>query len=133
MTQSTHSKVSLHMAVENGNKEWKLAFGDGRHEREVGSAAGLTGCPYASGDSQHEQGISKAGNARVRTWMIELSWRWLRLQPNSELSRWYQRRFGGGGKRHHRIGVVALARKLLIALWRYVKWDIMPEGAVARG
>lgn len=117
---------------------WNLGhefFGprDFKNRREVGSAAGLTGCPYASGDSQREQGISKAGNARVRTWLIELSWRWLWMQPNSELSKWYQRRFGGGGWRQHRIGIVALARRLLIALWRYVEWDLLPEGAVVRG
>ena len=117
---------------------WNLShefFGprDFKNRREVGSAAGLTGCPYASVDSQREQGISKAGNARVRTWLIELSWRWLWMQPNSELSKWYQRRFGSGGKRQHRIGIVALARRLLIAMWRYLEWDILLEGAVARG
>jgi len=114
---------------------WNLGhefFGprDFKNRREVGAAAGLTGCPYSSGDSNREQGISKAGNARTRTWMIELSWRWLRLQPDSELSRWYQRRFGGGGKRQHRVGIVALARKLLIALWRYAQFDTLPVGAV---
>lgn len=117
---------------------WNLShefFGprDFNNRREVGSAAGLTGCPYASGDSRHEQGISKAGNARVRTWMIEMAWRWLRHQAKSELSRWYQLRFGAGGQRQHRIGIVALARKLLIALWRYLKWDQLPEGAVVCG
>jgi len=116
---------------------WNLGhefFGprDFKNRREVGSAAGLTGCPYSSGDSQREQGISKAGNARVRRWLIEMSWRWLWMQPNSESSKWYQRRFGGGGKRSHRIGIVALARRLLIALWRYVEWDTVPEGALVR-
>jgi len=102
------------------------------NRRQVGAAAGLTGCPYASGDSAHEQGISKAGNARVRVLMVETAWRWLQFQPNSALARWYQERFGGGHGRLRRIGIVALARKLLIALWRYVQWDQLPEGAVLK-
>jgi transposase len=87
---------------------------------------------YSSGDSEREQGISKAGNRRVRTLMIELSWLWLRYQPGSALSEWFQRRFAGGGKRMRRIGIVALARKLLIALWRYVTDGVIPEGAVLK-
>lgn len=115
---------------------WNLShefFGprDFKNRREVGAAAGLTGCPYASGASARDQGISKAGNARTRTWMIEMAWRWLRFQARSELSQWYQRRFGGGGKRQRRVGIVALARRLLIALWRYVTFDEAPAGALA--
>ena len=100
-----------------------------RNRREVGSLAGLTGTPYSSGESQTEQGISKAGNRRVRTLMIELAWLWLRYQPKSALSIWYESRFGGGNKRQRRIGIVALARKLLIALWKYLEYDLLPEGA----
>jgi len=103
-----------------------------RNQRQVGACAGLTPTPYSSGDSEREQGISKAGNRRVRTLMIELSWLWLRYQPGSALSRWFQRRFAGGGKRMRRIGIVALARKLLIALWRYVTDGVIPEGAVLK-
>jgi transposase len=103
-----------------------------RNQRQVGACAGLTPTPYSSGDSEREQGISKAGNRRVRTLMIELSWLWLRYQPGSALSRWFQRRFAGGGKRMRRIGIVALARKLLIALWRYLTEGVIPEGAVLK-
>ncbi len=101
-----------------------------RNQRQLASCAGLTPTPYASGDSEREQGISKAGNRQVRTLMIELSWLWLRYQPNSALSQWFERRFAHGGKRMRRIGIVALARKLLIALWRYVEEGLVPEGVV---
>ena len=102
---------------------------DFRNRREVGAAAGLVGTPYASGQSTREQGISKAGNGRVRTLMIELGWSWVRYQPESALSRWFLERFGGGGKRSRRIGMVALARRLLIALWRYLEFGELPLGA----
>ncbi len=101
---------------------------DFHNRREVGSAAGLTGTPYDSGESEHEQGISKAGNVRIRWLMVQLAWDWLRYQPESQLSRWFGERFGEG-KRRRRIGIVALARRLLIALWRYVDQGIVPEGA----
>jgi transposase len=101
-----------------------------RNRREVGALAGLVPTPYSSGDSEREQGISQAGNRRVRWLMIELAWGWLRYQPDSALSRWYQERFDGGNSRQRRIGIVALARKLLIALWRYVEFGEVPEGAV---
>ena len=98
--------------------------------KQVGAMSGLTPTPAHSGDSRTEQGISKAGNRRVRRVMIELAWLWLRWQADSALSRWYQRRFGQGGPRARRIGIVALARKLLIALWRYVEDGVVPEGAL---
>jgi len=100
--------------------------------KEVGAAAGLAPTPYGSGDSQSEQGISKSGNRRVRALMIEVAWYWLRLQPGSKLSRWFMERYGQGSKRMRRIGIVALARKLLIALWKYVEQGIVPEGAVLK-
>lgn len=100
-----------------------------RNRREVGCLAGLTPTPYQSGGSNHEQGISKAGNRPIRAMAIEVAWAWLRFQPDSQLSLWYQRRFGGGSKRLRKIGIVALARKLLIALWRYLETGIPPEGA----
>ena len=103
-----------------------------RNQGELGSCAGLTPTPWASGETQREQGISKAGNRRVRSLMIELSWLWLRNQPNSELTQWFERRFGGGGKRMRRIGIVALARRLLIALWRFVNDGVVPEGAILK-
>jgi transposase len=99
------------------------------NRRELGSLAGLAPTPYASGESSRERGISKAGNRPVRALAIEIAWSWLRNQPNSQLSRWYRKRFAKGGSRVRRIGIVALARKLLIALWRYVEEGVLPEGA----
>ena len=96
---------------------------------ELGACAGLTGTPYDSGGSKRDQGISKAGNARVRTMMVEIAWLWLRYQPNSKLSRWFRERFAGGGARMRRVGIVALARRLLVALWRYLEDGELPEGA----
>lgn len=100
-----------------------------RNGREVGALAGLTPTAHQSGDLMREQGISKAGNRLVRTMAIEIAWGWLRLQPNSQLARWYEERFGGGSPRMKRVGIVALARKLLVALWRYLDQGIVPEGA----
>jgi transposase len=100
-----------------------------RNRREVAGCLGLVPSPYASGESQTEQGISKAGNRRARTMMVELAWSWLRYQPQSELSRWFNRRFASGGKRMRRIGIVALARRLAIALWRYLEEGLIPQGA----
>lgn len=99
------------------------------NRRQVGACAGLTPTPYDSGKSRREQGISKAGNRRIRKLIVEISWYWLRYQPNSELSRWFNERFAHGGKRMRRIGIVAVARKLLIALWRYRTHGLIPEGA----
>lgn len=101
-----------------------------RNRRELAACAGLTPTPYDSGDSRREQGISKAGNRRIRRLMVELSWMWLRHQPESELSQWYERRYAHGGKRMRRIGIVAMARKLLISLWRYHQDGVVPAGAV---
>ena len=101
-----------------------------RNRREVGALAGLTPTPYQSGDSDREQGLDKAGNRYIRSIAIEIAWRWLHLQPESELSQWYQARFGHGSKRMRKIGIVALARKLLIALWRYLETGEVPAGAV---
>lgn len=103
-----------------------------KNAKQLGACAGLTPTAHDSGDLRREQGISKAGNKRIRTLMVELSWLWLRYQPNSELSQWYEQRFGRGGKRMRRIGIVALARKLLIALWRYLEHGVIPEGAVLK-
>lgn len=100
--------------------------------KQVGACAGLTPTPYDSGDSRREQGVSKAGNRRVRTLMVELAWLWLRYQPDSALSRWFRARVGGAGKRARRIAIVALARKLLVALWRYLEHGVMPAGAVLK-
>jgi transposase len=100
-----------------------------RNRREVGSLAGLTPTPYQSGESAREQGISKAGNRRIRAMAVEIAWAWLRFQPDSQLSRWYQERFGKGNSRTHRIGIVALARRLLVELWQYLETGALPDGA----
>jgi transposase len=103
-----------------------------RNGKELGALVGLTPTPYDSGQTQREQGISKAGNKHVRGVIVELAWLWLRWQPGSALSRWYDRRFGSGNKRARKVGIVALARKLLIALWRYVDRGELPEGATEK-
>jgi transposase len=100
-----------------------------RNRRQLGALAGLTPTPYASGDSEHEQGISKAGNRRLRTMAVEIAWCWLHFQPASALSQWYEKRFAKGSSRQRRIGIVALARKLLVALWRLLETGEVPKGA----
>lgn len=106
-----------------------FAWRDFRNRREVGSLAGLTPTPYQSGDESREQGISKAGNRPIRAMAVEIAWGWLRHQPESELTRWFWKRFGHGSKRMRKIGIVALARKLLVALWRYLEYGEVPAGA----
>ena len=104
-----------------------------RNRREVGGLAGLAPMPYQSGDSvDNDQGISKAGNRRIRAMAIEIAWAWLRFQPQSRLSLWFQERYGPGSRRSRRVGIVALARKLLIALWRYLDHGVIPDGAVLK-
>jgi transposase len=100
-----------------------------RNRKEVGALAGLAPTPYQSGESNRELGMSKAGNRHVRSMVVEIAWAWLRFQPQSRLSRWYQERYGSGSKRMRKIGIVALARKLLIALWRFLETGVLPEGA----
>ena len=102
------------------------------NRRQVGSYFGLTGTPYDSGESRREQGISKAGNRRARRLAIELSWLWLRHQPDSELSRWFKTRVGDLKGRIRRIAIVAVARKLMVALWKYLSAGVVPTGAVLR-
>lgn len=102
------------------------------NRRELAGSVGLGSSPYRSGSLEHDQGISKAGNARVRTMMVELAWAWLRYQPDSALTKWYLQRFGTGG-RSRRVGIVALARRLLIALWRFVEHGLIPQGAKLKG
>jgi transposase len=102
------------------------------NRRELASCLGLAPTPYASGTSEVEQGISKIGNRRARWLMVELAWSWLRFQPASRLSRWFNTRFAGGGKRVRRIGIVALARRLPVALWRYLEFGEIPLGATLK-
>ena len=102
-----------------------------RNRREIGGLLGFAPTPYDSGTSQHEQGISGAGNARLQAIGIQLAWNWVRWQPQSRLTQWYQAKFGHG-KRARRIGIVAVARKLVSALWRYVTTGAVPTGAIVK-
>jgi transposase len=116
------------------NGSWLLvreffAWREFKNRREVGGLAGLTPTPYQSGESSREQGITKSGNRHVRWMITELAWSWLRYQPESALSCWFRERFGGGGKRLRRIGIVAVARKLLVGLWRFLETGELPKGA----
>jgi transposase len=124
----------MHLKGIGSNGAWVLvmeffAWREFKNRREVGGLAGFTPTPYQSGESAREQGITKSGNRHVRWMTTELAWGWLRYQPESALSGWFRERFGGGGKRLRRIGIVAVARKLLIALWRFLETGVLPEGA----
>lgn len=104
------------------------------NRRQVGACVGLVPQPYDSGQSRVDQGISKQSNNRLRALVIEMAWMWVRYQPKSAISRWYQQRIGtgggaGGGKRIRRIAIVAVARRVIIALWRYLKDGVVPEGS----
>jgi transposase len=105
------------------------AFGwrDFKNARQVGGFMGLTATPFDSGNSSREQGISKCGPPKLRAMMVELAWRWIRHQPDTELTQWFQERFGIG-KASRKRGIVALARKLSIVLWRYLEHGVVPEG-----
>jgi transposase len=104
-----------------------------KNRRQLGALVGLVPAPYQSGESAHDQGITRAGNKHVRRLMVQLAWSWVRYQPDSALTEWYQGKFGRGSRRLRRIGIVALARKLLIALWHYVEHGEIPEGAIVKG
>jgi transposase len=103
-----------------------------RNVREVGAVAGLCPTPYQSGEMRRELGITRAGNREVRAMMVEIAWGWLQYQPQSELAQWYQRRFGSAGPVQKKKGIVAVARRLLIALWKYLEHDELPKGAVLK-
>ena len=100
-----------------------------RNRREVGALTGLVSAPYRSGTIVWDQGVAPSGLPAVRRIAVEIAWAWLRYQPTSALAQWYHRRFGGGGAVTRRIGIVALARRVIIALWRYVETGGVPEGA----
>jgi transposase len=100
--------------------------------RHVASFVGLAPSPYNSGDTDRDRGINKAGTKLARQTLVELAWFWLRYQPNSKLSLWWHERFGGMGMRGRKVGIVALARKLAIALWRFVEQGVLPEGATLK-
>ena len=106
-----------------------FSWRDIKNRRQLAALAGLTPTPHASGDEEKEQGISKSGRGEIRVLMIEIAWGWLRYQPDSDLARWYRARFADGTKRSRKIGIVALARKLLVALGKYVRHGEIPAGA----
>jgi transposase len=108
-----------------------LVWREFRNRRQIGGLLGFAPTPYDSGETVREQGISRAGNARLQAISIQLAWNWVRWQPLSALTQWYQANFGKG-KRERRIGIVAVARKLVIALWRYVTIGVVPEGAILK-
>src|SRR5689334_1186888 len=110
----------------------EVFYKDFRNRREVASYNGLAPSPWKSGGIDREQGISKAGNHRARVKAIELAWLWLRHQPDSALSGWFRARTANAGKRARRIAIVALARKLIVALWRYLTTGLVPEGAAMK-
>jgi len=99
------------------------------NRKQLGSLAGMSPTPYDSGNSHHEQGISKTSNSQMRAILIEMAWSWVRYQPNSKLTQWWKRRFSQAGGRARKIGIVAVARKLLIALWKFLRFGEIPEGA----
>jgi transposase len=99
------------------------------NRRQLGSYVGLASSPFCSGSLDRDQGISKAGNPKARVMMIELAWTWLRYQPESALSRWFRERVGNLKGCPRRIAIVAMARKLLVALWRYLQTGVVPTGA----
>jgi len=105
---------------------------DFQNRRQVGAYFGLVGTPFDSGQSSREQGISKSGNGRARTLAIELSWLWLRYQPDSALSLWFKQRVGDQKGRVKRVAIVAMARKLMVALWRFLTLGLVPENAIVR-
>ena len=102
------------------------------NRRQVAAFAGLAPSPYMSGGMRQEQGINKASNPALRTTMVELAWLWLRYQPGSLLTKWFRERSRGGNPRHKRVLIVALGRKLLVALWRYLRDNRLPEGALCK-
>ena len=120
--------VGLGLATASGltREVFCRSFAD---RRAIAGFVGLTGTPFNSGGSEREQGISKNGNPRVRRILLQLAWRWLRFQPDSALSCWFVERTVGAKGRIRKIMVVALARKLLVALWRYVETGEVPAGA----
>jgi transposase len=110
----------------------EVFFRDFRNRREVGGYLGLAPSPWRSGQVERDQGIAKSGNPRARRTAIELAWLWLRHQPGSALARWSHERVAGATGRMRRIVLVAMARKLIVSLWRYVTPGAVPEGAVLK-
>jgi transposase len=136
-TSPRHAIIAEHLFALGGIgpvTSWTLAteifsWRDIQNRRQLAALAGLTPTPHDSGSEEKEQGISKSGRGELRALLIEIAWGWLQHQPDSELSQWYRRRFADGTKRNRKIGIVALARKLLVALGKYVRHGEIPAGA----
>jgi transposase len=111
----------------------EVFFRSFQNRREIAGYLGLASSPWNSGAVSRDQGLQRSGNPRARRTAIELAWLWLRHQPESDLARWFQERVGAGKGRIRRTMIVALARKLMVALWRYVTQGLVPEGAVIKG
>jgi transposase len=109
-----------------------FAWREFNNRREVAGLAGMTPTNYQSGATSHDQGISKAGNRHVRHMAVQVAWAWLRHQPDSALSRWYNSKYGSGSSSLRKTGIVALARRLLIELWRYLETGAIPDGATLK-
>ncbi len=122
-------RIGVHFSTVLGGEVYYRTF---QNRRGVAQYIGLAPSPFQSGDMARDQGIAKAGNERARKAMIELSWLWLRHQPDSALSKWFRQRVGDQKGRVRRIAIVAMARKLSVALWRYLKTGLVPEGAVLK-
>jgi transposase len=110
----------------------EVFYKDFRNRREVGGYFGLGGSPWQSGGTDREQGISKAGNRRGRHAAVELAWLWVKHQPDSALTQWFLERIANASKRFKRVAIVALARKLMVALWRYLTTGLVPQGALLK-
>ncbi len=121
--------VGGNFAAVLGQEVFYRSFGN---RRQLASYVGITPMPYQSGGMDRDRSISRAGNPRARTTMIQLAWLWLRYQPGSALAAWFRDRVGQLQGRTRRIAIVAMARKLLIALWRYVETGVVPDGVTIR-
>jgi len=121
--------IGVHFSTVLGGEVYYRKF---RNRRGVGQYIGLAPSPFQSGDTAHDQGIAKAGNGRARKAMTELAWLWRRHQPMSALTKWFNERVGDQKGRVRRIAIVAMARKLAVALWRYLETGLVPEGAVLK-
>lgn len=112
--------------------EW-FSWRDFNNGKEIGGLSGLVDAPDNSASSRRSQGMEKAGNERVRTMAVEVAWNWIRLQPESKITRWFQERYADAGPKARKCGIGGVARRLLIALWRYLEFGEIPEGAVLNG
>jgi transposase len=129
---SVSPRASAKSGVARTANSTSASFRPFDNRRQVAAYAGLAPTPWKSGSIDHEQGVSKAGNPRLRPTMVELAWLWLQNQPTSSLSLWFHERVRRLGGRMRKTTIVALARKLLIALWRYTTAGVVIEGAVMK-